>query len=136
MQEEKVLYDGYCEFCGQIVQYDDEILSEAKQDKEVAAKLVCDCGSAKSFQWRHRAIDKGIKKIESVVGTGESCIVSKEILSYLKKAIVLIVNRKMRKVTVQISDQEKITISLVKKGIKVSRELKKKDDAEVNLDLL
>ena len=127
------LYDGFCEFCGQVVQYDEETLHEAKGDRKVAAKLICDCIEAKVFQRKRKNITKGIQQVNAIVGRDSGNPVSKEMISYLHRSVANIVNRKMIKATVQISSREKVEVKMTNKGIKVSREIKKKVDSETEM---
>lgn len=71
---EKELYEGICRFCGQMVEYDEDVLHDAKGDSMTAAKLVCDCPQAKIYQAKRKNIQLGIKRVEAVAGGGESGI--------------------------------------------------------------
>lgn len=51
----------------------------------------------------------------------------------MKKAVAHIVNRKMEQVTIKINNREKVEVKLTSKGIKVSREIKKKEDSEAEM---
>lgn len=56
--------------------------------------------------------------------------VSKEVLSEMKKAVANIVNRKMEQMTIKINNREKVEVKLTKKGIRASREIKRKEESE------
>jgi len=128
---EKELHEGFCGFCGQMVEYEEDILHEAKGDSVTAAKLACDCPQAKIYQAKRKNIQLGIKRVEDVAGGKNP--VSKEVLSEMKKAVTHIVNRKMEQVTIKINNREKVEVKLTSKGIKVSREIKKKEDSEAEM---
>lgn len=59
--------------------------------------------------------------------------VPKEVLSEMKKAVAHIVNRRMEQVTIKINSREKVEVKLTSKGIKVSREIKKKEENEAEM---
>lgn len=59
--------------------------------------------------------------------------VPKEVLSEMKKAVAHIVNRRMEQVTIKINSREKVEVKLTSKGIKVSREIKKKEENETEM---
>ena len=128
---EKELYEGICKFCGQMVEYDEDVLHDAKGDFMTAAKLVCDCPQAKIYQAKRKNIKLGIKRVEAVAG-GENPV-PKEVLSEMKKAVAHIVNRRMEQVTIKINSREKVEVKLTSKGIKVSREIKKKEENEAEM---
>lgn len=125
------LYNGCCEFCGQVVEYEGKILKEAKWNRRAAAKIACDCPQAKHYRHKRDNIQRGIRRVEAVAG-GESPV-SKEVLSEMKRAVVNITERKMEQMTIKINNREKVEVKLTSKGIKVSREIKKKEDSEVEM---
>lgn len=133
MDKEKRLYDGYCEFCGQVVQYDEETLHEAKGDPKIAAKLICECAEAELYKTRRKNIIKGVERVDKIIGRKSENPASDETIAYLHRAVTNIVDREMRKVTIQISNIEKVTVAATKKGIKVSREIKQTNDSEIEL---
>ncbi len=135
MGRDRELYDGSCGFCGQVVQYGMETLSEANMDQGLAAKLVCDCTEAGIFQMRHKNIQRGIQKVEGIAGKDSGKPMKEEVVSYLRHAVKDIVNNNMQKITVQASGIEKVTVAATKKGIKVSREVKQTKDSEVEMIL-
>lgn len=128
---EKELHEGFCRFCGQMVEYDGDVLHDAKGDFMTAAKLVCDCPQAKTYQAKRKNIQLGIKRVEAIAG-GDNPVPG-EVLSEMKKAVAHIVNRKMEQVTIKINNREKVEVKLTSKGIKVSREIKRKEENEAEM---
>lgn len=132
MKQEE-LYDGMCEFCGQVVQYPEKIMQEAKQDPKVAAKLVCECDDAFHFQHKYRAYNKGLTLLEGSCGKKSKKPLEEETMQILKKCLRLIVDRKIKKAVIHISVQEKVSIEYASGKIKVNREEKQTDKNEVEI---
>lgn len=130
---EEPFYDGCCQYCGQVVQYGGGILREAEGDPDIASKLVCGCAQAKSFRKKREGIKKGVDKVDEIAGKQSKNPLPDETVHFLHRAVTHIVYNRMKKVTVQVSGAEKVTIALTGKGIKVSREVKSTMDSEVEL---
>ena len=129
------LRDGACRFCGQIMQFGEEIFVRGGGNLETAATLVCDCPEAESFQWKMEATKKGIVKVREIAGKDSGNPVDREITDQLNQAVRLIVERKIKKLSITINAKETVCAEMNKKGIKVSRTFKETTGSEVNLEV-
>lgn len=131
MSEENNLTECMCEYCGQVVQADEEIMYLAKQEPRVAAKLVCDCKEAQSFQWRFDVLNRGIEMVDAVCGKDSKEPLDMEIVKMLHRAVNQIVKRNIISITIGVSSREKVTLKLGRKGIKCNREQKESNAEEI-----
>ena len=131
--EDEPIYDGCCKFCGQVVQYDESVLRKAEGDPDIAAKLICDCTQAKSFQRRRENIKLGVSRVDEIVGKGSERPLPDETIHFPHRAVTHMVYGRMTKVAVQVSGAEKVTLAVTNKGIKVSREVKSTRNSEVEM---
>ena len=127
------IHDGCCRFCGQVVQYDDDILKLADGNPDIAAKLVCDCKEAQIFAVKHQNIINGVGKVDEIAGKASANPLPDETVHFLHRAVTHLVYRRMTKITVQVSGTEKVTLALTAKGIKVTREEKSTQNLEVEM---
>ena len=131
--KDRPVYDGCCKFCGQVVQYDENVLRKAEGDPDIAAKLICDCTQARIFARRRQNIKNGVKKVDEIAGKSSEKPLPDETIHLLHSAVTHIVHGRMTKVTVQVSGAEKVILAVTGKGIKVSREVKSTKNSEVEM---
>lgn len=127
------LYEGVCEFCGQVLQYDEKILSEAKQSDTMAAKLACNCPQAKVFQQRHENLKKGNSKIDELFGEKSKRPVSASMLSYMHQTLKQVVDCNLEKAVIQLDGNVKAQIKRTSRAVTISKETKKKTETEIGM---
>lgn len=130
MEQTNNLTECMCEFCGQILQVDEETMSQAKQDIKIAGKLVCDCTEAKRFQWSFAATEKGINIVDNICGRSSVNPLEPEVVNILHRGVSEIVRHHMTSICINVSGKEKVELKLGKKGIKCNRTVKETREDE------
>ena len=124
MSEENNLTECMCDFCGQVLQADEETMRRAGQDPRLAAKLICDCKEAKEFEYHHTIIERGSAMVDNICGKGSGKPLEADLVHILHSAVSRITKRQMVGVTLNVSAKEKVELKMGSKGIKCNRTVK------------
>ena len=97
---------GTCEFCGQILNIDEEV--DSKREADIEAKKLCRCKEALDWRMKEQSLESGFERIEELFG--ERCEeygfdpVSEETVAKLKENLRVCAEGGFRKVTVSLED--------------------------------
>ena len=116
----EVLHTAPCRFCNQMIQLDEAERTEQQAIED--ATMRCRCTAAERYQKAVRRRERALENVSTLFGKK-----SDEIQELLKKAVDVILDDQMEKITINLYGGVKATISQNSKGeINVERTVTRK----------